>query len=61
MLIRPRHDDDLPACAALVREVHAADRYPRYLPGNLGNFLARPIPTAAGSPTPAVRSPGTSP
>ncbi|HEY0935018.1 MAG TPA: GNAT family N-acetyltransferase [Trebonia sp.] len=44
MLIRPRQDDDLPACAALVRAVHAADRYPRYLPADLGNFLAPPDP-----------------
>jgi hypothetical protein len=48
VLIRPRADHDLPACAALVRAVHAvhavhaADRYPRYLPADLGNFLAPP-------------------
>jgi ribosomal protein S18 acetylase RimI-like enzyme len=42
VLIRPRRADDLPACAAVVREVHAADRYPRYLPGDLGGFLALP-------------------
>ena len=44
VLIRPRADHDLPACAALVRAVHAADRYPRYLPPDLGNFLAPPAP-----------------
>ena len=44
MLIRPRRDDDLPACADLVREVHAADRYPRYLPADLAAFLAPPDP-----------------
>jgi GNAT superfamily N-acetyltransferase len=44
VLIRPRADHDLTACAALVREVHAADRYPRYLPADLGNFLAPPAP-----------------
>jgi GNAT superfamily N-acetyltransferase len=42
MLIRPRCDDDLPACADLVREVHAADRYPRYLPADIAAFLALP-------------------
>ena len=40
MLIRPRRDGDLTACARLVREVHAADRYPRYLPGDLTSFLS---------------------
>ncbi len=44
MLIRPRRDDDLTACAALVREVHAADRYPRYLPADLAAFLSPPGP-----------------
>ena len=39
MLIRPRRDDDLTACTRLVREVHAADRYPRYLPADLTSFL----------------------
>jgi GNAT superfamily N-acetyltransferase len=39
MLIRPRRDADLTACAALVREVHAADRYPRHLPPDLTSFL----------------------
>jgi GNAT superfamily N-acetyltransferase len=44
VLIRPRRDDDLAACADLVREVHAADRYPRYLPGDIASFLAPPDP-----------------
>jgi len=39
MLIRPRRDGDLTACAGLVREVHAADRYPRHLPADLTSFL----------------------
>jgi GNAT superfamily N-acetyltransferase len=39
MLIRPRRDGDLPACAGLAREVHAADGYPRYLPADLTTFL----------------------
>ena len=39
MLIRHRTDHDLPACAGLVREVHSADRYPRYLPADLTSFL----------------------
>jgi GNAT superfamily N-acetyltransferase len=42
VLIRSRHADDLPACADLVREVHAADGYPRYPPGDPGTFLALP-------------------
>jgi hypothetical protein len=44
VLIRPRRDDDLAACADLVREVHAADRYPRYLPADIASFLAPPDP-----------------
>jgi GNAT superfamily N-acetyltransferase len=40
VLIRPRRDDDLAACAGLVREVHGADRYPRYLPADIAAFLA---------------------
>ena len=44
MLIRPRRDEDLAACAELVREVHAADRYPRFLPANIPSFLAPPDP-----------------
>lgn len=39
MLIRVREDDDLISCAGLVREVHAADGYPRYLPADLTSFL----------------------
>jgi hypothetical protein len=42
--IRPRRESDLAACADLVREVHAADRYPRYLPRDIGTFLAPPDP-----------------
>jgi len=37
--IRPRLDGDLAACADLVREVHAVDRYPRYLPADISSFL----------------------
>jgi ribosomal protein S18 acetylase RimI-like enzyme len=44
VLIRPRRDDDLSACADLVREVHAADHYPRYLPADIASFLAPPDP-----------------
>jgi GNAT superfamily N-acetyltransferase len=40
VLIRPRVDADLPACARLVREVHASNRYPRHLPANLDMFLS---------------------
>ena len=42
MLIRPRRDSDLAACAGLVREVHALDRYPRFLPEDLSSFLGAP-------------------
>ncbi len=44
MLIRPRRAADLAPCADLVREVHAADRYPRFLPADIGAFLAPPDP-----------------
>jgi GNAT superfamily N-acetyltransferase len=44
MSIRSRTDDDLSACAGLVREVHAADRYPRYLPTDLTSFLSQADP-----------------
>jgi GNAT superfamily N-acetyltransferase len=40
VLIRPRRDGDIAACADLVREVNALDRYPRFLPGDLRSFLA---------------------
>jgi GNAT superfamily N-acetyltransferase len=44
VLIRPRHYADLAPCAGLVREVHATDRYPRFLPADIGSFLAVPDP-----------------
>jgi len=40
VLIRPRRDDDLAACANLVREVHDHDRYPRFPQADVGSFLA---------------------
>ncbi len=42
VLVRPRRDSDLAACADLVREVHALDRYPRFLPEDLTSFLVPP-------------------
>lgn len=42
MLIRPRRDSDIGACAGLVREVHARERYPRMLPGDVRSFLDLP-------------------
>jgi GNAT superfamily N-acetyltransferase len=42
VLIRPRRNSDIAACADLVREVHALDRYPRFLPEDLTSFLAPP-------------------
>jgi GNAT superfamily N-acetyltransferase len=40
VLLRPRLDSDLDACADIVRDVHALDRYPHFLPGDLRAFLA---------------------
>jgi ribosomal protein S18 acetylase RimI-like enzyme len=42
VLIRPRRDSDMAACAALAREVHALDRYPRFLPEDVRSFLDPP-------------------
>jgi GNAT superfamily N-acetyltransferase len=42
MLIRPRTDGDIAACIELLREVHALDGYPRYLPGDPEAFLIQP-------------------
>jgi GNAT superfamily N-acetyltransferase len=42
VLIRPRTDSDIGACASLVRDVHARDRYPRTLPNDIGSFLRPP-------------------
>ncbi len=42
VLIRPRRNSDIAVCASLVREVHALDRYPRFLPGDLSSFLDPP-------------------
>lgn len=42
VLIRARRDADLSACADLVREVHARDRYPRFLPADVTQFLNPP-------------------
>lgn len=44
VVIRERRQSDLAACADLVREVHAADRYPRFAPGDIGRFLQPPDP-----------------
>jgi GNAT superfamily N-acetyltransferase len=40
--IRPRCDEDLPACGDVLRQVHGLDGYPRYLPGDLMEFLDTP-------------------
>jgi len=42
MLIRPRRDGDIAACAELLRQVHELDSYPRYLPGDPESFLIQP-------------------
>ena len=42
MHIRLRTDEDLPACGDLLREVHELDGYPRYLQGDLMEFLDTP-------------------
>lgn len=39
VLIRPRQDSDIPACAELVRDVDIRDHYPRLLPGEPRSFL----------------------
>jgi GNAT superfamily N-acetyltransferase len=41
MLIRPRRGGDIAACVELLREVHAVDSYPRYLPGDPESFLVQ--------------------
>ena len=44
LVIRARRDADLPACADLVREVHSTERYPRFLPTDIVQFLNPPDP-----------------
>jgi GNAT superfamily N-acetyltransferase len=44
IVIRARRQDDLRACADLVREVHARDRYPRFAPADIARFLQPPDP-----------------
>lgn len=44
VLIRARRDADLGACADFVREVHSADRYPRFLQADIAQFLNPPDP-----------------
>ena len=44
VLIRPRRDADLRACADLVREVQSSDRYPRFPPTDIVRFLNPPGP-----------------
>ncbi|WP_224386256.1 GNAT family N-acetyltransferase [Pseudonocardia sp. ICBG1293] len=39
---RPRTDDDLPACVAVLRAVHATDRYPSTWPAAPVVFLSPP-------------------
>ncbi len=47
MLIRPRTEDDLDACAALLEEVCARDRYPVYVPESFRDFVEVPDALAA--------------
>jgi GNAT superfamily N-acetyltransferase len=42
VLIRSRRDDDLRSCGDVLRQVHGLDGYPRYLPGDLMEFLDPP-------------------
>jgi len=42
VLIRPREGGDIAACVEVLREVHALDGYPRYLPGDVEAFLIQP-------------------
>lgn len=45
--IRPKLDSDAAACLRLLLEVHDADSYPRYLPGDPAAFINPPYETAA--------------
>lgn len=38
-VIRPRRDEDLPACAAALRGVHESDGYPVHWPADPGRWL----------------------
>ncbi|WP_308818621.1 GNAT family N-acetyltransferase [Pseudonocardia alni] len=38
--LRPRTDEDLPACVTVLRAVHAADRYPSTWPADPAAFLS---------------------
>lgn len=42
MIIRVRTSRDVAACVAVAKEVHDADGYPRFLPGDFESFLVRP-------------------
>lgn len=42
MVVRPRTDDDLPDCVAVLRVVHATDRYPATWPADPAAFLSPP-------------------
>jgi GNAT superfamily N-acetyltransferase len=46
-MIRPRHEEDLERCAALLRRVHEVDRYPVVWPADPVDWLARRDPLAA--------------
>lgn len=47
MLLRPRTDDDLDACVALMRRTHETDGYPRYWRPDPVAFLVGAAETAA--------------
>jgi ribosomal protein S18 acetylase RimI-like enzyme len=40
MSVRPRRDEDLGACATVLREVHDQDRYPKIWPPDAAGWLA---------------------
>jgi GNAT superfamily N-acetyltransferase len=44
LVIRARRDADISSCADLVREVHSTERYPRFLPADIVQFLNPPDP-----------------
>lgn len=46
-MIRPRREEDLERCAALLRRVHEVDRYPAVWPADPVDWLARRDPLAA--------------
>ncbi len=47
LLVRPRGDADLDACARVARVIHELDGYPPYLPDDIRSFISEPEALAA--------------